>query len=297
MTRTPEGRSGTPTRGQSVLKAAAWMGGALLSFSAMAISGRELAGELHTFQLLFFRSALGLALIAVVLSVRGLWSTVATRRLPEHLMRNAVHFGAQYAWFVAIALLPLAQVFAIEFTVPLWTLLLAWIVLREPLTRSRVLAVALGMIGVAMIVRPGARSFDAGTAIMLAGAIGFAISYLFVKRLVTSESATAIIFWMSLIQLPMALVPALAVWRWPSAATIPWILLIGVTALSAHFCASRALAEADASIVVPMDFLRLPLIAVVGAWAYAEPFDPMVIAGGALMVIGNLANLRGSRAR
>lgn len=262
----------------------------------MAVAGRELTTELHTFQILFFRSAIGLALIAAILSLGGDWSRVATRRLPEHLMRNAVHFGAQYAWFVALALLPLAQVFAIEFTVPLWTLLLAWIVLREPLTRARVLAVLLGMIGVAMIVRPGAQSLDSGTLIMLAGAFGFAISYLFAKRLVRSESATSIVFWMTLIQLPMAALPALAVWRWPSAAMIPSIIVVGLTAFSAHYCLSRALAEADASIVVPMDFLRLPLIAVVGAWFYGEPFDPMVIAGGAVMVVGNLINLRAKSA-
>lgn len=270
------------------------MVGALLSFSAMAIAGRELSTELATSQIVFFRSAIGLALLVALLSVTG-WHRVRTRRIVAHGLRNLVHFAAQYAWFVGVALLPLAQVFAIEFTVPLWVLLLARIVLGERLTGTRILAMLLGLAGVFLILRPGMQAVQPASLAVLASAVGFAISYLFVKRLVATESAISIVFYMSLLQTPLGLALSLANWRAPSVAMWPWLAIVGISALSAHFSLSRALAEADAMVVAPMDFLRLPLIAMVGAMFYSEPFDPMVIAGGAVMVAGNLLNLRAKR--
>ena len=270
------------------------MTGALFSFSAMAIAGRELSSQLATAQIVFFRSAVGLVLLTLFFGATG-WHRIHTRRIAAHVLRNLVHFAAQYGWFVGVALLPLAQVFAIEFTVPLWVLLLARLFLGERLSAARVLAMLLGLVGVLLILRPGLQSVQPASLVVLASAFGFAISTLFVKRLVATESATAIVFYMSFLQAPMGLVLALADWRTPNPALWPWLLVVGLSALTAHFSLSRALAEADAMVVAPMDFLRLPLIAAVGALFYAEPFDPMVIAGGAVMVVGNLLNLRARR--
>lgn len=280
----------------SIAGAALWMLGALACFAAMAIGGRELAAELGTFQILFLRSVVGVLALAALLAGRGGLAEVRTRRAGLHLLRNLAHFGGQYGWFLGIALIPLAQVFAIEFTAPIWTVLLAMLFLGERASPARVGAVALGIAGVLLILRPGGEAVSPGALAVLGGAFCYALSYVLTKRLVATESPIAIVFYMTVMQLPLGLVPALFDWHWPSAAMWPWVVVVGLTALGAHYCISRAMALADAMVVVPMDFLRLPLIAMVGAVFYAEPLDPWLFVGAALMVAGNLLNLRAARA-
>ncbi len=281
---------------RSIRGAAFWMGGTLLSFSAMAVGGRELSAELNTFQILFFRSLVGLAVV-IALAARSGWAPMRTRRPGWHVLRNVAHFGGQFGWFYGLALIPLAQVFAIEFTIPIWTLVLATVFLRERLTGARVASVALGFAGMLVILRPGLEGFSPAALAVLAGALGYAISYIFTKKLIATDAPLAVLFWMTLVQLPLGFVPALASWVWPSVHLWPWLVVVGVTALTAHYCLSRALALADAMVVVPMDFLRLPLIAVIGALAYGEPLEWAVFAGAAIMVAGNLLNLRAERRR
>lgn len=278
----------------SVPRAALWMLGALLSFAAMAIGGRELSAELGTFEILCLRSIVGLAVVSALLA-RGGFAPLRTHRFGLHCVRNLAHFGGQFGWFYGLALIPLAQVFAIEFTIPIWTLVLATLFLHERLTRARMLSVALGFAGMLVILRPGLDGFSPAALAVLGGAIGYAISYVFTKKLIATDAPLAVLFWMTLVQLPLGLAPSLAAWVWPSAHLWPWLLVVGVTALSAHYCLSRALALADAMVVVPMDFLRLPLIAVVGALFYGERLEWAVFAGAAIMVAGNLVNLRAER--
>jgi len=270
------------------------MGGALVSFMAMAISGRELSQELDTFQILFFRSIVSLAVISALLTRSG-WGQIKTRRVKQHLLRNLTHFGGQFGWFYAIALIPLADVFAIEFTMPVWTAIFAALFLNERLTPPRIFAVVMGLIGMALILRPGLGLISPGAIAMVLGAICFALANTATKSLTGTETPLSILFYMVVIQLPMALVPSLIHWQTPSPATWPWLLLVGSTALSAHYCVARAFQHADATVVVPMDFLRLPLIAVVGALFYNEPLDGFIIAGAVVMCIGNGVSIRAEK--
>jgi uncharacterized membrane protein len=242
-----------------VIRAALWMSGALVSFSAMAIAGRQLSTELTTFQVLFFRSLGGLAVLAAFLQRSG-WAQVRTQVFGTHLLRNVAHFGGQYAWFYGIALIPLTEVFAIEFTVPIWTAILAMIFLGERMTGLRALAVALGFAGILVILRPGVEAISVPALVVLGGALCFAISHIFMKRLSGSETPVAIPFYMTVIQLPIALLPALPHWVWPSAASGHGWDRRG-DGVSAHYC-----------LAVPSSRRRnggrpascLPLIAVIG---------------------------------
>ena len=274
----------SPENVAPVIRAALWMSGALVSFSAMAISGRQLSVELTTFQILFFRSLGGLAVLAVFLQRSG-WAQVRTQVFGTHLLRNVTHFGGQYAWFYGIALIPLAEVFAIEFTVPIWTAILATIFLRERMTGLRALAVALGFAGVLVILRPGVETVSVPALVVLGGALCFAISHVFMKRLSGSEAPVAIPFYMTVIQLPIALLPALPHWVWPSGGLWAWVGVVAVTAISAHYCLARAFQLADATVVVPMDFLRLPLIAVIGYAFYGEALTIWVFIGAAIVFL------------
>jgi drug/metabolite transporter (DMT)-like permease len=272
-------------------RAAFWMSGALVSFMTMAIAGRELSAELSTFQILFFRSAVGLTVVIVLLQRTG-WKQVRTHAFGTHLMRNIAHYGGQYGWFYGIALIPLTEVFAIEFTMPIWTALLATVMLGERMNRLRALAIALGFAGVLVMLRPGFAAISPAALAVLAGAFCYAISHVFTKRLSGTDSPLAILFYMTVIQLPLALLPALPHWAWPSAARWPWVVLVGVTALSAHYCLTRAFRLADASVVVPLDFLRLPMIALVGLVFYGETLQIWIVAGTALVLAAAWCNLK-----
>lgn len=276
--------------------AAAWMGGALLSFMAMAVAGRELADELSTFQILFFRSLIGLVVISLLLARAG-WGQVRTSLPGLHVVRNLAHFGGQFGWFLGLGYIPLAEVFAIEFTGPIWTALWAALLLGERLTAPRVAAIALGLAGLLLILRPGLQAVQPVALAVLASAVCYALSHTLTRRLALGDTPLAILFYMTVIQLPLGLILSMPSWRWPEAGMWPWLVVVGLTALSAHYCLARALALADATVVVPLDFLRLPLIAVVGALVYAEPLAPLVFAGAALMLLGNWINLRAEARR
>lgn len=271
--------------------AALWMGGAMFCFLAMAISGRELAGHLNTFQVLFFRSVVGVAVIGVLLHRSG-WTQLRTAHLGVHAFRNVVHFAGQYGWFYGLGLIPLTEVFALEFTMPIWTALLAPLVLGERLTATRMMVVVLGFIGTLVVLRPGLAIVHPAALAVLASAFAYAIAHMLTKRLSGTEAPLAILFYMTLIQLPLGGVLSLHQWNWPALAQWPWLLVVGVAALAAHYCMTRAFQLADATVVVPMDFLRLPLIAAVGYLFYGETLSPWVFLGALILCAGAWLNLR-----
>ncbi|MBF0277932.1 MAG: DMT family transporter [SAR324 cluster bacterium] len=273
-----------------IISAAFWMIGALTSFSTMAVCGRELSSEVGTFQILFFRSGVGL-LVIVFLLWRSGWRQILTRTPGLHLLRNLAHFGGQFGWFYGIAFIPFAEVFAIEFTTPIWTVGLAVLFLKERLTKTRIATIVCGITGVLIILRPGLAIINPASLAVLAGALGFAVTYTVTKKLSSSTSPLAILFYMTLVQLPLGLIPALNSWVVPSPRLWPWVALVGIGALSAHYCVVRALSLVDAIAAVPMDFLRLPLIALVGFIFYNETLEWFVPVGALIMFSGNFLNI------
>ena len=275
----------------SIPHAAAWMAGWLTLMVVIAVAGREATRELSVFQIMLMRSVLGMVLLWPLVHAAGGLSAMRTQRLPQHAARNVVHYAAQYGWFVALTLIPLAQLVSIEFTMPIWSAVLAVFFLGERMNGRKWLAVVLGLVGVAVIVRPSAGTVDAGQLIALACAFGFAISVVLVKSLTRTESAVAIIFWMLVVQSAIGLVPALMVWQWPSAPIWGWVLVVAFCGTFSHYCFARAMQHADATVVVPMDFLRVPLTALVGWLVYAEALDLFTGLGVGLILAGNVLNL------
>ena len=261
------------------------MSGAVLSFCAMAIAARQLLGHLGTFEIVFFRTAVALLIVMAIVLRTGM-ATLKTRRIGLHLWRNGVHLGGQASWVYAIGALPLATVFAIEFTAPIWTAILAVLVLGEHMNRGRAVMLALGLAGVLVILRPGLGVFQPASLVMLFGSLCFAIQFIGTKKLSSTESPMTVLFWMSVLQTPLCAAAALPGWIAPDLRDLPWIAGIGIGSFTAHYCMTRAMKLADAMVVVPVDFFRLPLIAVVGALFYAEPFDPMVLLGAAMIFAG-----------
>jgi len=278
-----------------IVRVVFWMVGALLSFSVMAVSIRELAkGGLSIFEILAIRSGVALLVLLVLLAARPeLRSYALPRRMKLNLFRNTIHYAAQYTWAVALTMLPLATVFALEFTMPAWTALLAVWLLHERMTVSRAGVVVFGLIGVLVILRPGIASFNPASILVLLAAFGYAVTMITTKKLTMTETTFGIVFWMAVIQLPLSLLgsdPTVFFhleWRH----VIP-ALGVGIAGLTSHYSLSNAFRAGDATLVVPLDFMRIPLIAVVGWAFYGERLDVFVLLGALIIVAGVLWNLR-----
>lgn len=286
--------------GQSgnVLAAVRWMTVALFAFSGIGIAAREAGRALGALDIMVYRSWLGVAILLVVQYANGKSIVdLRTRQLPLMTTRSIIHFVAQYSWLVAVTLIPLAQLFAIEFTAPLWTALLAPLFLKERLTGIRLLAAAVGFAGILVVVSPGSLSIGPGMIYAFIAAIGFALHFVMTKRLIREDSAFVLLFYTHLIQGFIALALAATSLQIPSPAIALWVAALTVLGLFAHYALAQAFSLADAIVVAPMDFLRLPLIAVVGVVIYDERLAPSLIVGAAIIVAANFLNIWGERRR
>jgi len=277
-----------------------WMIGALLSFSVMAVSIRELSrGGLSIFEILAIRSGVALVVLLVLLAVRkDLRVHAKPRRMGLNLFRNVVHYASQYSWALSLTMLPLAMVFALEFTMPAWTALLAVWFLHERLTSSRLGVVVLGLVGVLVILRPGIADFNPAAILVLLAAFGYAITMITTKQLTATETTFGIVFWMAVIQFPLSLIGSNpAVFMHLETRHFLPAMGVGIAGLTSHYCLSNAFRSGDATLVVPLDFMRIPLIAVVGWALYGEQLDIFVLLGALIIVAGVLWNLRSEVAR
>ena len=278
-------------------RAALWMTGAVVSFSLMAVAGREVAADLDTFEVMLYRSLIGAVIVTAIGAATGRLGQARTVRLRLHAVRNVFHFAGQNLWFYGVAVIPLAQLFAFEFTTPLWVALLAPLVLGEALTGKRAVALLVGFLGILIVARPGISPLGAGHLAAALSAVGFAGMVLATKRLSGTETVWTILFWMTWMQALFGLVCAgidgdIAL---PRMASAGWVAIVGLCGLTAHLSITSALRCAPASVVSPMDFARLPIIAVVGMVFYDEGLEIAVFGGAALILAGNLMNIRAGR--
>lgn len=276
-----------------MLRGALWMLGAVAAFSAMAMAGRAVSLDLDTFEIMAYRSLFGIVVVLAVARAAGTLHQVNTGTMGLHLGRNICHFAGQNLWFFALTAIPLAQVFALEFTGPIWVLLLSPLFLGERLTPIRMLSGLIGFAGILIVTRPSPGAIDIGTIAAAAAAIGFAGSAICTKLLTRRQSLTTILFWMVTLQALMGLACAGADGRMalPGLSNLPGLAVISLGGLGAHFCLTRALSLAPAGVVMPVDFLRLPLIAVIGYLVYQEQIDPWVFVGGAIIFVANYVNI------
>lgn len=276
-----------------LFKAALWMTGAIASFSFMAIGGRELSGTYDTFEIMLYRSLVGVILVVSLIAGQNRWSELRFDQFGRHLIRNLFHFTGQNLWFYAVAVIPLAQVFALEFTSPIWVAILAPFVLGEKMTRMRSFAAVLGFIGILIVARPTVETFEFGLIIAALAAVFFAFTNMMTKQLTRGNSVASILFFLTTIQLTLGLICAgfdgsIAL---PTQQNLPFLLLVGVSGLLAHFCLTNALAIAPATIVVPLDFARLPVIAIAAMLLYDEPLEIWVFIGAAVIFTANYLNI------
>ena len=280
-----------------------WMMGTLASFTALAVSIRALTATLTVYEVLAIRNLGGIVILGVYAALAARGDIGAPRPLWLHGIRNVFHFAGQAAWTTGLTLLPIATVFALEFTAPAWTVVLAALFLRERLTTGRVAAVVLGFVGVLIILRPGLSAFDPAGLIVLFAAMMFAVQLTTTKRLTGSNTVLNILFWMNIMQLPLYLVAQGLTGRPPllfphlTLAMLPALIGLCTTGLLAHVCLTNAFRHGDAIVVVPIDFMRIPLITLVGVLLYGEAFDPLVLLGAGVTAAGIVWNIRAETRR
>jgi len=275
-------------------RAALWMIGAIFSFTSMAIAGRAISGQLDTFEIMFYRSIMGFLIVLGVAKSVGTLGEIDLKYFRLHLLRNIFHFIGQNLWFFALPLIPLAQLFALEFTSPIWVLLLGPLILGESLTLRKLAIAALGFIGVLIVAQPEIGAVNIGILAAGSAAIGFAGAAILTRKLTEQNSLTKILFFLTGLQILFGLLCAgydgdIAL---PQLATVPWLIVIGATGLAAHFCMTKSLSLAPASLVMPIDFARLPLIAVIGVVFYEESLDLYLVLGAVLILVANYLNLK-----
>ena len=277
----------------TTIQAAIWMTGTIVSFSAMAVSGREISFELDTFEIMMYRSIIGLIIVLLLAKLFKTNREITTQNLSLHFYRNLSHFTGQNLWFYALTLIPFAQLFAFEFSVPLWVMLAAPFLLGERLTNIRIISILVGFIGILIVTRPWLAGLAPGIIPAALCAIGFACSVIFTKQLTQKVSITCILFWLTSMQLLMAVICAgydgdISL---PSSSNFIWIIIIGIGGLLAHFCITKALQLAPATVVTPIDFCRLPVIAAIGYVFYNEALDIFIIGGAIIIFIANYINI------
>jgi len=253
----------------NVIRGALWMIAAGAFWALMAVSIREAGRTVHVFEVVFFRALFG-ALIMVPFLLKGGFERLRTRRLGMHGVRTVFGLGGMVTWFWAIAFMPIAEVTALGYAAPLFVIAGAGLVLKEKVGVRRWVAVGVGLAGALIILRPGASALTVAAVIALMSAAFNGAGHLVVKVLARTDSPQAIVFYWTLFSIPMALVPALFVWSWPDAWALAWLVVLGGAGSAGHFCVARAMAVADASAVMPFDFVKLLFSAGVGFLIYAE---------------------------
>jgi len=257
-----------------------------LFFAVMHASVRHVGAlGLHPFEIAFFRNLFGL-LVVLPWLVRLGFAVFRTRRLGLHGLRAAVNAAAMLLFFYALTIAPLTQVTALAFTAPVFAALLAVLFLKERVGIGRWLAIMIAFLGTLVILRPGLETPSLGSLLTLLAAVGWAIVLLIVKVLGRTESSIGITAYMSLLIAPIALVPALGVWQWPTPHQLTWLVAIGIAGSSGQILLTQALKSAETHVVMPFDFFRLIWIAILSYLAFAEIPDLFTWVGGLLIFAG-----------
>ena len=269
------------------IRAAAWMIASCVFFTALTGLIRHLSATLDPLEIVFFRNLFGLIVMLPWLMRLGL-GALRTRRLRLYGFRALIGLTAMIAWFTAVSRMNLADAVALSFTAPLFATVVAIFLLAEVVRLRRWAAVIAGFVGAMVILRPGFAAIPPEALLVLLSATMMGLSVCLVKLLARTEPVGPIVFYMVLILTPASLIPALFVWRTPGLDEFAWLLALGVAATLGHICMTRAFTMADATAVLPFDFVRLPLIALLGWVAFGQALDVWTGVGAAIIIAASV---------
>ena len=266
----------------AVTRGILWMVGAAAAFAVMVSAVRGLSATIPTVEIVFFRALVGLLLIIPMIARSGT-GVLKTQRLPMHALRTLFAFAAMLAFYYGLAHVQVAEAMALSFLIPVFTTIVAALFLAERVDAPRWIAVLVGFAGTLVIVRPGVVEITFPMLMLLLSSVAYAGAWTTVKLLTRTEPAAVIVFYMNVFIVPVALIPSLFVWVTPTWADVPLLLVMALTGWAAHFCQARSFAAADASAVMPFDFLRLPFGALIAFAMFGEVSDGWTWAGAVII--------------
>ena len=269
-----------------LLKAVGYMVCSAAMFACMAVMIRLASSQLHAFEIAFFRNFFGFVFALPLLMHHGM-GILKTDKLSLYVGRCLIGIVSMLCGFYAIVHLPLAKAVTISYSTPLFVTILAVLFLGEMVRLRRWTAVGLGFIGVLVIMRPGADTFDANTLVALTAAVLSAIVAISIKVLSRTEKPDAIVLWTTMLWVPLSLVPALFVWTWPTGWTWAWIVAAGFFGTAGHMFWTRALKRGDASMLTPISFMQVPIVAVLAWWLFDETVTAWTAVGAAIIFVAN----------
>ena len=287
-------RTGARTAGRT------WEGVLLMVFTCACFAGmsaaiRHVSAEISVFQIAFVRNGIG-TLILLPFMVRIGFGSFDLGRFRLFAVRAGIGVFAMWAWYSALQMTPLAEAITLNFTVSLWMIPVAILMLGERVGARRWIATAVGFAGVLIVLQPGAETVSVGGLLAISAALLFAVSMALVRLLARSESPLAIVFYMNLIMTPISLGPALWWWQMPTMEQLGWLLGIGCILTIAHFSMARALSIMEATAVVPLDFTRLPFAVTIGWFAFGE-FPGVWTWVGAVFIVASAVYIARREAR
>ena len=276
------------------IKGSLWMIGGVFCLTSMAIAGKEISLQIDTFEILFFRSVIGVCIILFFLVKKNLLHEINLKEIRTHLKRNLAHFIGQNLWLYALASITLAEVTSLEFTMPIWIVFFSYLMLNEKLDKYKIISVCIGFVGVLITVRPDIETLNLGLIAAAISAIVFALTNIYTRKLTRTESTLTILFFLTSIQLVFGLITSLLDGQLdiPTNENIIWIVTIGFAGLGAHYCITTALSLAPPTVVAPIDLLRLPIVVLIGVFFYSEQGDIFIYFGASLIIFANWLNLK-----
>jgi drug/metabolite transporter (DMT)-like permease len=251
-------------------------------FATMSAIIRDLSSAISTFEIAFFRNAIGMVILLPVMWRIGL-KIPAAPALKAYAIRAGIGVCAMWTWYYALSVTPLAEAITLNFTVALWMIPVAILVLGEKVGRRRWGATLVGFCGVLIVMQPGVETVSLGALLAIFAALLFAVSMALIRILTRTEKPIVIVFFMNLLMTPLSLGPAIAFWTMPDPGQWGWLIVIGLVATIAHFAMARALSLVEASSLIPLDFTRLPFAAVIGYFAFGEVPSVWIWPGAALI--------------
>lgn len=275
-------------------RGAIWMSVASALFSLSAVAVRYVSSSIHPFEISFFRAFFGIVFMLPWLARTGV-GVLATGNHKVYFFRGLLSAAATFAWFYALALMPVGDATAVSFTMPLITVVFAVIFLQERLAGAGWAGVLIGFVGMLIMLRPGITEFNLGIGLVLLQSVFVAMIGIIIKVATRTDRPDVIAMYQILYMTPMTLIPSLFVWTWPTLEMFLWVLFIGWSSLYAQRTFTRALAEAPASAMQPFDFLRLPFAVVFGFIAFGELPDIWSAIGAAVIFCASFLSVRRKR--
>lgn len=261
--------------------------GSALLFTIMIAAIRLASEEVNAFIIVFYRNLFGFIIVGPILFKNGL-NLLKTKKLKIYFLRSFVGLLAMFTWFHGVIYTPLAEAVALNFTMPLFVIIVAALVLTEKIRWRRWLATLIGFTGTLVVLKPGFEVITLGHLEILLSSLFMAIAFILVKKLSLTEPTDKIVLYMLLINTPISFIPALFFWEWPSLYIFMWLIIIGISGTLAHFMFTKSVSLVEITSIIPIDFSRLPMTAIIAYVFFLEKPSLNTFIGGTIIFLSTI---------